>query len=67
MVIGIVITLALGFPIGLSIGASSAASILVILPFDQAMITAAQRFFYRREFLLPAGNSLLCAGRQHYE
>ena len=45
MVIGIVITLALGFPIGLSIGASSAASILVILPFDQAMITAAQRFF----------------------
>ena len=45
MVVGIVITLALGFPIGLSIGASSAAAILVILPFNQAMITAAQRFF----------------------
>lgn len=45
MVVGIVITLALGFPIGLSIGTSSAAAILVILPFQQAMITAAQRFF----------------------
>lgn len=45
MVIGIVITLALGFPIGLSIGASSAAAMMVILPFPQAMMTAAQRTF----------------------
>ncbi len=45
MVVGIVVTLALGFPIGLSIGASSAAATLVILPFQQAMITSAQRVF----------------------
>ncbi|MCI2192469.1 MAG: TRAP transporter permease, partial [Oscillospiraceae bacterium] len=45
MVIGIVITLCLGFPIGLSIGISSAAAIMVILPFDKAMITASQRMF----------------------
>lgn len=45
MVTGILITLALGFPIGLSIGASSAAAMMVILPFPQAMMTAAQRTF----------------------
>ena len=45
MVVGIVITLCLGFPIGLSIGVSSAAAIMVILPFDKAMITASQRMF----------------------
>lgn len=46
MVIGIVVTLALGFPIGLSIGASSAASMIVILPsVELAMSTAAQRTF----------------------
>ena len=45
MVVGIVITLCLGFPIGLSIGISSAAAIMVILPFDKAMITASQRMF----------------------
>lgn len=45
MVVGIVITLCLGFPIGLSIGISSAAAIMVILPFDKAMITSSQRMF----------------------
>ncbi|MDT3845198.1 MAG: TRAP transporter large permease [Bacillota bacterium] len=45
MVVGIVITLILGFPIGLSIGFSSAAAVMVILPFDKAMITAAMRMF----------------------
>ena len=45
MVVLTVVTLILGFPIGLSIGIGSAASIMSILPFDQALITAAQRFF----------------------
>lgn len=45
MVVGIVVTLCLGFPIGLSIGISSAAAIMVILPFDKAMITSSQRMF----------------------
>lgn len=45
MIIGIVITLLLGFPIGLGIGASCATAMTVILPLPQAMITAAQRTF----------------------
>lgn len=45
MVIGIVITLALGMPIAVSIGASSALAMLSILPFDKSMITSAQRVF----------------------
>lgn len=45
MIIGIVITLFLGFPIGLGIGASCATAMTVILPLPQAMITAAQRTF----------------------
>lgn len=45
MVVAIVIMLALGFPIGLAIGAGAAAGIMVILPFEQAMMTAAKRTF----------------------
>lgn len=45
MVVVIVITLALGFPIGLSIGTGSALAIMVILPFDRAMITAGMKMF----------------------
>ena len=45
MVTIIVITLVLGFPIGLSIGLGSVADIMVILPFDKAMLTAAKRYF----------------------
>ena len=43
MVVSIVIMLALGFPIGLSIGAGAAAAGMVVLPFEQAMMTAAKR------------------------
>ena len=45
MVISIVIMLALGFPIGLAIGAGASAAIMVILPMEQAMLTAAKRTF----------------------
>ncbi|MCL2146912.1 MAG: TRAP transporter large permease [Synergistaceae bacterium] len=45
LVVGIAVTLALGFPIGLSIGAASAAALMVILPFNQAAIIGAQRMF----------------------
>ena len=45
MVVAIVIMLALGFPIGLAIGAGATAAILVVLPFDQAVMTAAKRTF----------------------
>ena len=45
MVVSIVIMLALGFPIGLSIGAGAAAAVMVVLPFQQAMMTAAKRTF----------------------
>ena len=45
MVTIIVVTLSLGFPIGLSIGLGAAAAIIAILPFSQAMTTASQRFF----------------------
>lgn len=45
MVVAIVIMLALGFPIGLAIGAGATAGIMVILPFEQAMMTAAKRTF----------------------
>ena len=45
MVVLTVVTLILGFPIGLAIGIGSAAATMTILPFDQALITAAQRFF----------------------
>ena len=45
MVVSIVIMLALGFPIGLSIGAGAAAAVMVVLPFEQAMMTAAKRPF----------------------
>lgn len=40
MVTIIVVTLSLGFPIGLSIGLGAAAAIISILPFSQAMTTA---------------------------
>ncbi len=45
MIVVIALLLVLGFPIGLSIGAGSALAILVILPFDRAMITAAMKMF----------------------
>ncbi|MCI8650717.1 MAG: TRAP transporter large permease [Anaerotruncus sp.] len=45
MVITIVVMLILGFPIGLAIGAGASAGIMVILPFEQAMLTAAKRAF----------------------
>ena len=45
MVVVIVITLMLGFPIGLSIGLGASAAIMVILPFGNAMTTAAKRCF----------------------
>lgn len=45
MVTIIVVTLSLGFPIGLSIGLGATAAIIAILPFSQAMTTASQRFF----------------------
>lgn len=45
MVAIITVTLILGFPIGLSIGLGATAAILVILPFEQALTTASQRFF----------------------
>ena len=45
LVVGIIATLALGFPIGLSIGASSVVALMVILPFNQATILGAQRMF----------------------
>jgi len=45
LVVGVIVTLALGFPIGLSIGASSAVALMVILPFNQASIIGAQRMF----------------------
>ncbi|WP_409969288.1 TRAP transporter large permease [Bengtsoniella intestinalis] len=46
MIVGVVVTLILGFPIGLSIGASSTAAMMVILGFGSAALTtAAQRTF----------------------
>lgn len=45
MTVSVIITLALGFPIALSIGVSSVFAMMVILPFPQAMTTAAQRTF----------------------
>ena len=45
MVVLIVVMLALGFPIGLAIGAGATAAIMVILPMEQAMMTAAKRTF----------------------
>lgn len=45
MVVGIVITLILGFPIGLSIGISSAAAVCVIMPFDKAAVMSAMKMF----------------------
>lgn len=45
MVTLIVVTLVLGFPIGLSIGIGAAAGMLCIVPFDKAALTAAKRFF----------------------
>lgn len=45
MVVVILVTLLLGFPIGLSIGLGASAAIIVILPFEQAMLTAAKRTF----------------------
>ncbi len=45
MIVGVVVTLVMGFPIGLSIGFSSVLAMMVILPFPQAMTTAAQRTF----------------------
>ena len=43
--ISLVIFLALGVPISISIGLSSTLAMLVILPFNGAMITSAQRMF----------------------
>lgn len=45
MIVGVAVTLLLGFPIGLSIGAASTAAMMVILSFEPAMTTAAQRTF----------------------
>ncbi|MCL1875003.1 MAG: TRAP transporter large permease [Synergistaceae bacterium] len=45
LIAGIAVTLALGFPIGLSIGVSSVAAMIVLLPLNQAAITSAQRMF----------------------
>ena len=45
MIFTIIITLALGFPIGLSIGGGSVFAMMVILPFEPAMTTAAQKLF----------------------
>lgn len=43
--VSLVIFLAIGVPISISIGLSSTIAMLVILPFDGAMVTSAQRVF----------------------
>lgn len=43
--VSLVIFLAIGVPISISIGLSSTIAMLVILPFDGAMGTSAQRVF----------------------
>lgn len=45
MLIGVVVLLVLGAPIGISIGGASAIAMMVILPMEGAMITASQRMF----------------------
>lgn len=45
MAISVFVMLAMGVPISISIGGSSVLAMLLILPFDGAMITSAQRMF----------------------
>lgn len=45
MAVSVFIMLAMGVPISISIGGSSVLAMLLILPFDGAMITSAQRMF----------------------
>lgn len=45
MMIVIFVTLAIGFPIALSIGVGSVVAMLLIMPFQQATIVSAQRMF----------------------
>lgn len=45
MLVGVVVMLCMGIPISISIGASSVLSMLVVLPFNGAVITSAQRIF----------------------
>lgn len=70
MVTIIVVTLVLGFPIGLSIGLGSAAGVMCVLPFDQAIQMAATRFFKGADsfallaipFFILAGNIMNSGG-----
>ncbi len=45
MAVAVFVMLAMGVPISISIGGSSVLAMLLILPFDGAMITSAQRMF----------------------
>ena len=45
MIVLIFVTLAFGFPIGLSIGMGSAAALYIIMPNAKALIIAGQKMF----------------------
>ena len=67
MLVCVLTMLVLGIPISISIGLASTIAMLCVLPFENAMGTAAQKGIYRRQFLLAAGNTLFHTGGEYHE
>ena len=73
MIVLIFVTLAIGFPIGLSIGMGSAVALYIIMPGQNALIIAAQKMFQSVNsfsllaipFFVLAGNLMNAGPDQH--
>ena len=63
----LVIMLVAGVPIAVALGISSVCAILPVMDTSVAVLTGAQRIFFRYLRIQFAGHSVFYSGRKHYE